>query len=130
MAQHELSQVLSKYLDRHLIFPLLEFLQEKGIYNELDVLKAKLALLDKTNMVDFAMDIFKSLNGCDEVPAAMKEHRSEVVARLRQLQQDVEPIIKCLQNPQVEVLPSSAASLVALSCVIQLIFSSGYSFRW
>lgn len=100
-AQYELSQTLAKHLDRHLVFPLLEFLQEKGIYSEGDILKAKLALLDKTNMVDFAMDIYKGLNNVDDVPAAMKERRTEVVARLRQLQTDVEPIIRCLQNPGV-----------------------------
>ncbi|MEW5312933.1 MAG: hypothetical protein WDW38_004531 [Sanguina aurantia] len=98
---HELSPILSKYLDRHLVFPLLEFLQEKGIYDEVDIYKAKLALLDKTNMVDFAMDIYKSLNNVEEVPVHMKEHRSEVVARLRQLQHEVEPIVKCLENPAV-----------------------------
>lgn len=34
MAEYELSRTLSKYLDRHLVFPLLEFLQGKGIYEE------------------------------------------------------------------------------------------------
>mmetsp|Transcript_27274 Transcript_27274/g.73705 ORF Transcript_27274/g.73705 Transcript_27274/m.73705 type:complete len:423 (+) Transcript_27274:20-1288(+) len=97
----ELSPVLSKYLDRHLVFPLLEFLQEKGIYDEGDIMKAKLALLRNTNMVDFAMDIHKSLYEGSPIPPAMKERRAEVVARLRQLQQDVDPIIKCLENPNV-----------------------------
>ena len=101
MAQYELSPVLSKYLDRHLIFPLLEFLQEKGIYDETDILRSKLALLDKTNMVDFAMDIYKALNDTDDVPPEMKDHRSQVVSRLRQLQGDTEKIISCLQNPGV-----------------------------
>jgi eIF3 subunit 6 N terminal domain len=35
--------------------------QERGIYKEDDILKAKIALLQKTNMVDFAMDIYKEL---------------------------------------------------------------------
>ena len=102
MAQNfELSSALSKFLDRHLVFPVLEFHQEKGIYDPIDIMKAKLALLKTTNMVDFAMDIHKALTGTDEVPLEMKEHRSTVVARLRQLQQDVDPIIKCLENPNV-----------------------------
>lgn len=101
MAQHELSQVLSKYLDKHLVFPLLEFLQEKGVYEENDIMNAKLSLLKNTNMVDFAMDIYKSLNNTEDVPQSMKDHRMEVVARLKQLQQDVEPIMKCLENPEV-----------------------------
>eukprot|EP00195_Chlamydomonas_chlamydogama_P011425 CAMPEP_0202902852 /NCGR_PEP_ID=MMETSP1392-20130828/17255_1 /ASSEMBLY_ACC=CAM_ASM_000868 /TAXON_ID=225041 /ORGANISM="Chlamydomonas chlamydogama, Strain SAG 11-48b" /LENGTH=422 /DNA_ID=CAMNT_0049589665 /DNA_START=36 /DNA_END=1304 /DNA_ORIENTATION=- len=101
MSEYELSPVLSKYLDKHLVFPLLEFLQEKGLYDENDILKSKLHLLKNTNMVDFAMDIHKALHGTDDVPQSMKDHRSEVVARLRQLQHDVDPIIKCLENPNV-----------------------------
>eukprot|EP00798_Chlamydomonas_sp_ICE-L_P001516 gene1516-32894_t len=101
MAHHELSPVLSKFLDKHLVFPLLEFLQEKGIYEEKDIMQSKLSLLSNTNMVDFAMDIHKMLHNTEEVPQAMKEHRTEVVARLRQLQVDVDPIIKCLENPAV-----------------------------
>lgn len=101
MAQFELTPVLSKYLDRHLVFPLLEFLQEKQIYNEDDIMKAKLELLKHTNMVDFAMDIYRGLYNTEEVPAEMKERRSEVVARLRTLQTDVDEIIQCLSNPNV-----------------------------
>jgi translation initiation factor 3 subunit E len=132
MARFELTQQISRYLEPHLVFPLLEFLQvgvavtdmdgivclkhgcsransglcvslsqEKGIYDEGDIMKAKLALLRNTNMVDFAMDIHKSLYEDSPIPQAMKERRAEVVARLRKLQQDVDPIIKCLENPNV-----------------------------
>jgi translation initiation factor 3 subunit E len=101
MANHELSPLFSKFMDRHLIFPILEFHQEKGIYDANDIMQAKLALLKDTNMVDFAMDIHKALTGSEDVPQEMKEHRSKVVARLRQLQRDVDPIIKCLENPNV-----------------------------
>jgi translation initiation factor 3 subunit E len=75
--------------------------QEKGIYKEEDIMRAKLALLSNTHMVDFAADIHKSLTGRDEVPADMRERRGAVVARLRKLQTDVDPLIKCLENPAV-----------------------------
>ncbi len=101
MAQHELSSTLAKYLDRHLVFPLLEFLQEKGIYSEDDILKSKIALLQSTNMVDFAMDIHKSLYNTDDVPPEMKDRRQEVVGRLKGLQKDVEQILAVLANPGV-----------------------------
>jgi translation initiation factor 3 subunit E len=101
MAQYELSRTLSKYLDKHLIFPLLEFLQDKGIYSDDDIMKAKIALLQNTNMVDFAMDIHKELYQTDDVPPEMLDRRSEVVSRLRSLQKAVDPIINCLSNPNV-----------------------------
>lgn len=55
-------------LDRHLVFPLLEFLQERQLYNDEEILKAKIELLSETNMVDYAMDIHKSLYHTDQVP--------------------------------------------------------------
>jgi hypothetical protein len=55
------------YLDRHLVFPLLEFLQVKGVHPEAEILEAKIELLQKTNMVDFAMDIYKSLHATEQV---------------------------------------------------------------
>jgi translation initiation factor 3 subunit E len=101
MAQYELSRTLSKFLDKHLCFPLLEFLQDRGVYNEEDILKAKIELLQNTNMVDFAMDIYKELYQTDDVPSNMHERRAEVVQRLRTLQKAVEPIIGCLSNQNV-----------------------------
>jgi len=100
MAQYELSSTLFKYLDRHLCFPLLEFLQDKGLYNEEDIMRAKIGLLQNTNMVDFAMDIHKELYGAD-VPEVMKKRREEVVSRLRTLQKAVQPIMACLSDPNI-----------------------------
>jgi hypothetical protein len=101
MATYELSSTLARYLDKHLCFPLLEFLQDKGVYNEEDIMRAKIALLQGTNMVDFAMDIHKELYQSEDVPAAMTDRRTEVVNRLRSLQKAVDPIIGCLSNPNV-----------------------------
>jgi len=101
MAQYELSRTLAKFLDKHLCFPLLEFLQDRGVYNEEDILKAKIELLQNTNMVDFAMDIYKELYQTDDVPESMHDRRAEVVQRLRTLQNAVAPIIGCLSNNNV-----------------------------
>ena len=71
MADYDLTYVIGGYLDRHLVFPLLEFLDLKKNTNnnaDEDLLKAKLDLLEKTNMVDFAMDIYRKLNKTEEVP--------------------------------------------------------------
>jgi hypothetical protein len=74
--------------------------QEKGIYDEGDIMKAKLALLRNTNMVDFAMDIHKSLYEGSPVPPGMKERRAEVVGRLRQLQQEEDKACLCVKQQQ------------------------------
>ena len=64
---HDLSGVISGYLDKHLVFPLLEFLAQKQLYDVTEIEKNKLALVEKTNMVDYAVDIYQQLNQTDEV---------------------------------------------------------------
>ena len=68
MADYDLTPRIAPHLDRHLVFPLLEFLQERQFYTEEQLLKAKIELLNNTNMVDYAMDIHKSLYRTEDVP--------------------------------------------------------------
>ncbi|KAF2308156.1 hypothetical protein GH714_035940 [Hevea brasiliensis] len=87
MATYDLTPRIAPNLDRHLVFPLLEFLQERQLYPEEQIFKSKIELLNKTNMVDYAMDIHKSLYHTEDVPQDMVERRAEVVARLKALEE-------------------------------------------
>ncbi|KAJ8445796.1 hypothetical protein Cgig2_027877 [Carnegiea gigantea] len=98
MANYDLTPRIAPNLDRHLVFPLLEFLQERQLYPEEELLKAKIDLLNKTNMVDYAMDIHKSLYHTDDVPQEMVDRRVEVVARLKALEEAAAPLVTFLQN--------------------------------
>ncbi|CAI5469533.1 unnamed protein product [Closterium sp. Yama58-4] len=99
MASTDLTSKIAPFLDRHLVFPLLEFLQDRQIYPEEEILTAKIELLARTNMVDYAMDIHKSLHHSEEVPPAMVERRGEVVSRLKSLEEAAAPLVAFLQNP-------------------------------
>lgn len=96
---YDLTRTLAPFLDRHLVFPLLEFLDtKKDLFSEEEVLQSKLQLLEKTNMVDFAGDIYKKLHKATELPQAMKDKRDEVVAKLTQLKEEAAPILEYIES--------------------------------
>ncbi|KAK7831013.1 eukaryotic translation initiation factor 3 subunit e [Quercus suber] len=99
MATYDLTPRIAPNLDRHLVFPILEFLQERRLYEDGQILKEKIELLNKTNMVDYAMDIHKSLYHTEDVPQGMIDRRVEVVARLKALEEAAAPLVSFLQNP-------------------------------
>jgi len=68
MPEYDLTNKIAEHLDRHMIFPLLEFLSSRKIYDEKSILAMKLELLQNTNMVDFAVDCYKNLYPSDEIP--------------------------------------------------------------
>ena len=71
MADYDLTPRIAPNLDCHLVFPCLEFLQERQFYPDSQILKSKIELLSNTNMVDYAMDIHKSLFETEDVPQGM-----------------------------------------------------------
>ena len=98
-AKYDLTSELGKYLDRHLVFPLLEFIQMQKVYPEAEILEAKIQLLQKTNMIDFAADIYKTLHNAKEAPAEMMKRREEVIGNLQQLQVKAEKVVNFLSDP-------------------------------
>merc|ERR1719310_2040140 len=52
-------------------------------------------------MVDFAMDVHKSLYPDQEVPATLKEKRSQVVENFKKLQAETEPVLKIFADQEV-----------------------------
>jgi len=91
MSKYDLTNKLTPYLDRHLVIPLMEFLSVKKLYDETDLQKAKLALLEKTNMVDFAIEINSTLNK-NSTGQEYYDQRNEVLATMKQLKIESAPI--------------------------------------
>ncbi|XP_074292419.1 eukaryotic translation initiation factor 3 subunit E-like [Silene latifolia] len=99
MAKYDLTPRMAPHMDCHLEFPLLEFLQERQLHPEDQLLKGKIhLLLNFTNMVDYAMDIHKSLYHTDQVPQEMIDRRVDVVARFKSLEEAASPLMAFLQN--------------------------------
>jgi translation initiation factor 3 subunit E len=73
---YDLTPLIAPNLDRHLVFPIFEFLQERQLYPDEQILKSKIQLLNQTNMVDYAMDIHKSLYHTEDAPQGILVYSS------------------------------------------------------
>ncbi|PSN43925.1 Eukaryotic translation initiation factor 3 subunit E [Blattella germanica] len=100
MAKFDLTSRMGQYLDRHLVFPLLEFLSAKEIYDQRELLTVKLEILSKTNMVDYAMDIRRQLYPEEEVPLEMIGRRKLVLDELLQMNEKCKSILDLIQDEE------------------------------
>uniref|UniRef100_A0A672SY60 Eukaryotic translation initiation factor 3 subunit E n=1 Tax=Sinocyclocheilus grahami TaxID=75366 RepID=A0A672SY60_SINGR len=91
---------LYRYGGRYIVHPYLN--DNINIYNDKELLQGKLDLLSETNMVDFAMDVYKNLYSDKDIPHSLREKRTTVVAQLKQLQSETEPIVKMFEDPETQ----------------------------
>ncbi|KAI0128997.1 eukaryotic translation initiation factor 3 subunit E [Xylariales sp. AK1849] len=105
MAEYDLLPKLVAHLDRHLIFPLLEFaanqVPEDDDAKNLEFTKAKYELLKTTNMIDFIGSLKAELDGSDEPPAEFNEKRQKVLSRLEQFDEETSKITDLLGREEV-----------------------------
>ena len=117
LEQWDLTSKNASYLDRHMMFPLLEYLDgliesDKISYSSKDVAAARLSLLRPTHMVDYAIDIYKSVHGDSaEIPEEMQAQKTEVFKQLEELQAGCKPLTEICDNEEEKVSPLRLSSL-------------------
>jgi translation initiation factor 3 subunit E len=113
--QWDLTNEISPYLDRHMMFPLLEYLDSLirdgkiKSYQAKDVAEARLALLRPTHMIDYMIDVYRSIhtntnNTTDEtILKEMEEQKVKVLQELEDLKKQCEPIDKVAKDDELRV---------------------------
>ncbi|KAJ1962542.1 eukaryotic translation initiation factor 3 subunit E, partial [Dispira parvispora] len=99
--QYDLTPRMMPYLDRHLVFPLLQFLSLKELYAEEDLLQAKYDLLSKTSMVDYTKELYKQIHHIETDPEEFSERRENVLAALEKMQAEAAKVTEVIENPDV-----------------------------
>lgn len=54
--------------------------------------------VNKTNMIDYTADIRQRLELPEKVPEELNLKRATVLAKLKELQLEVEPLMKCMED--------------------------------
>lgn len=99
--ENDLLPKLIQHLDRHLIFPLLQFVADQDEEPAPETTKAKYELLKKTNMTDYVATLYCELEGVDEPPKEFATKRQEVLDRLETYAQESEKITDLLGREDV-----------------------------
>ena len=113
VASWDLTNRVSPYLDLHMMFPLLEYVDSlinDGMiaYDSSDVAAARLSLLRPTHMVDYAMDIYRELHGDDNaIPQEMEDQKAAVFVKLEELRNASKPLEDLLSNLDLKVSPTT-----------------------
>lgn len=130
--QWDLTSMVAPFLDRHMMFPLLEYLDTligSGAitYSTDDIAAARLALLRPTHMVDYAIDIYKGLHGENvAVPPEMEQQKTEVYQRLEELRKGCKPLDELCQNKEERV--RRTYHVAVSSCLFEISYSPAVSF--
>jgi len=98
MAKYDLTQRLSPYFDRHLMFPIFHSLRELGIYKPEDLTRAEVSLLGQTNMIDFAIEQYAAMG--EEPPKDLAVKREKVLEVLEASRLKVFPLLEVLENAE------------------------------
>lgn len=100
-SENDLLPRLVTHLDRHLIFPLLQFVADQEDEPSREITKAKYELLKKTNMTDYVASLYCEMNGVQEPPKEFATKRQEVLDHLEQFNQESEKITDLLGREDV-----------------------------
>jgi len=100
-ANFDLMSKMIPHLDRHLIFPLLEYLTQQGTYPQEALTQAKYDLLKPTNMTDYVGSLWCQIHDKDEMPEEFTKKREAVLAQLKDLDEKSKKMLELLENDEV-----------------------------
>ncbi|KAI9845424.1 MAG: eukaryotic translation initiation factor 3 subunit E [Sclerophora amabilis] len=99
--EYDLLPKLIPHLDRHLVFPLLEFVSSQEVESAEEITKTKYELLKQTNMTDYVANLWQEIHDQDEVPEEFLKKREEVLQRLQLFLEESAKMTELLENRDV-----------------------------
>jgi translation initiation factor 3 subunit E len=99
--ENDLLPKLMPYLDRHMIFPLLEFFASQDGTSAEEITKAKYELLKQTNMTDYVASLWKDIHKTNNVPDEFTKKKEDVLQKLEVFVEESSKITELLGREDV-----------------------------
>lgn len=96
-----LPKLIPQFADRHLVYPLMEFLGNSEDQDPNEINKLKLDLLRETNMADFCANIDMQIRGEDEPRPEWTKKREQVLQKNEELDEATKQLMELMENPDV-----------------------------
>jgi translation initiation factor 3 subunit E len=100
-AEYDLLPKLIQNLDRHLIFPLLQFSDEQSDEQTEEMKRMRFELLKPTNMTDYIGQLKAELDGLSEPPPEYAKKRDEVLEKRKWFEENTKKIADLLDDESV-----------------------------
>ena len=100
-SEYDLLPKFIPHLDRHMIFPLLEFMSGQEGEDSTEVTKTKFELLKNTNMTDYLVGLWQEIHDSDDVPEEFVKRTEEVLQRLELFSEETSQIDELLNDDNV-----------------------------
>ncbi|TYZ59974.1 hypothetical protein PybrP1_002451 [[Pythium] brassicae (nom. inval.)] len=105
-AKFDLTNTLAPFMDLHFMFPLIDFLSSNELYEEAQLMAAKLSLLKPTNMADFAVEIYQTLHNTTDVPAEFEDRRGAILDSLSYAKSECRLMLELIEDEEKIITPA------------------------
>jgi translation initiation factor 3 subunit E len=125
MAEYDLTKKFLPFFDVHLVFPLLEFIGPRKIYDEESLFDTTNNLLLKTNMIDSVIDSFRDRA---DIIGDLHKRRDKVLEERERLKSVCNPLLEILDLDDVKEMMESTRDREGNTKVLEYI-EQKYDFK-
>lgn len=100
--KYDLTQTLMPFLDRHLIFPIVDFISKRGLYDSKTTDHLKYDLFKDSYMTDYVENLWKNLHPGEPVPEFVTKKKEEYKQKAEQYQKDLNILSDTFDNEEVQ----------------------------
>mmetsp|Transcript_45189 Transcript_45189/g.116927 ORF Transcript_45189/g.116927 Transcript_45189/m.116927 type:complete len:446 (-) Transcript_45189:287-1624(-) len=102
MAQYDLTHVMGKFLDKHLLLRIIDFLEDKKVYPADNMMESRFKILASTKNMERAQEACKAVKG--DVDQDLKKKQEDVAAELLAVRNRAGPILDVMAREGVQNL--------------------------
>ena len=95
-----------RYLDAHLILPMLDFMEEQKLASETELLQTRIKAVSSTFMVDYLVELYQE--GKLAVPEELAAKKAQVMADFESKQSQLKPLLEVVEKNGTDALKVSS----------------------